>query len=615
MRNEAALQLGFLGLCLTLAFLGGGMGRHIPDPAPVNCAWSRWSEWGPCDPCTKIHRRSRGVEVFGQFGGQACLGALGDKEACTTDAVCELEPPAVCAATEFQCESGPCIKTRLTCNGDYDCEDGSDEDCEPLRKPCGSLFLNNNEQSRTAGYGINILGSGPRMIPFNNDFFNGRCDRVRNPTTAQYDRLPWNVGVLSYETVAEETVSREIYENTDTLLRELLEEVSSKVDVGLSFKFTPTEETMQKSPATEPSGSEDTGAQPSGSGNTGTKVSGGVGLEAQFDKKNIINDISEYTKIKNKSFMRVKGHVQLSTYRLRSRELRVADEFLEHVKSLPLQYEKGLYFAFLEDYGTHYTKNGRSGGEYELIYVLNQDTIKTKKVTQRTLQECLKLGITANLATTGVDAEGHVRPENCKTVSPKNTNETSGQALVDKVMTSVKGGTLETAVAMRAQLNKDGLMDVQTFQNWARTIADSPALLQSEPEPIYSLVPLDIPDANTRIANLKQATADYVAEYNVCKCKPCKNGGTLALLDGKCICLCPHLYEGLACQNFKPDKNPVSGTTAAAPATDVADEGNWSCWSGWSDCKAGKRTRSRSCNTDGVSGLTCRGEDASEEFC
>ena len=76
--------------------------------------------------------------------------------------------------------------------------------------------------------------------------------------------------------------------------------------------------------------------------------------------------------------MRVMGKVQLSTYRMRSRELKVADEFLEHVKSLPLEYEKGIYFAFLEDYGTHYTKNGKSGGEYELLYVLNQDTIKEK---------------------------------------------------------------------------------------------------------------------------------------------------------------------------------------------------------------------------------------------
>lgn len=90
----------------------------------------------------------------------------------------------------------------------------------------------------------------------------------------------------------------------------------------------------------------------------------------------------------NKNFMRVKGRVQLSTYRMRSRELKVTDEFLEHVKSLPLQYEKGIYFAFLEDYGTHYTKNGKSGGEYDLVYVLNQDTIKTRR---RSLGKCLRL--------------------------------------------------------------------------------------------------------------------------------------------------------------------------------------------------------------------------------
>lgn len=79
--------------------------------------------------------------------------------------------------------------------------------------------------------------------------------------------------------------------------------------------------------------------------------------------------------------MRVKGKVQLSTYRMRSRELKVADEFLVHVKSLPLQYEKGIYFAFLEDYGTHYTKNGKTGGEYELIYVFDHDTIKQRSMS------------------------------------------------------------------------------------------------------------------------------------------------------------------------------------------------------------------------------------------
>lgn len=52
--------------------------------------------------------------------------------------------------------------------------------------------------------------------------------------------------------------------------------------------------------------------------------------------------------------MRVNGRVQLSTYRMRSRDLQVAGEFLEHVKSLPLEYEKGQYFR-LDCY--YYTRN------------------------------------------------------------------------------------------------------------------------------------------------------------------------------------------------------------------------------------------------------------------
>ncbi|XP_049459571.1 complement component C9 [Epinephelus fuscoguttatus] len=584
MRIEVALQLGLCGLCLTLALLGEGMGVELPDPPAVNCVWSRWSEWSSCDPCTKIRRRSRSVEVFGQFGGDSCQGSMGDRESCVTDAACELPPPPQCSDSEFQCESGSCIKKRLLCNGDYDCEDGSDEDCDPLRKPCGSSVLDSNEQGRTAGYGINILGADPRMNPFNNDYFNGRCDRVRNPNTGRDDRQPWNVGVLSYQTLVEETSSREIYENTHSLLREMLKEMSVKVDAGLSFKFSPSEPSMSKS---------------------ATKVD----LDYQYEKKTMIREVSEYSNIQNKSFMRVKGKVQLSTYRMRSRELVTAEEFIAHVKSLPVQYEKGIYFAFLEDYGTHYTKNGKTGGEYELVYILNQDTIKAKNLTERKIQECVKIGITADFADTDL-TKANFKRDGCDDVTKKDDVDTHGKAVVDKVMTSVKGGTLESAVAMRAQLNKEGVMNVATYQNWARTIADAPALLSSEPEPIYNLIPLEMPDANARISNLKQATADYVAEYNVCKCKPCQNGGTLALLDGKCMCLCSHLFEGMACQNFKGDKAKHPGTRPT-----VNQEGNWSCWSSWSSCSGGKRTRARGCNTDGLLGATCRGDTSSEEYC
>ncbi|XP_030291657.1 complement component C9 isoform X1 [Sparus aurata] len=582
MRIEVALQLGFCALCLTLLLFGEGMAADIPDPPAVDCVWGQWSEWRSCDPCSNSRRRSRSVEVFGQFGGQACIDPIGQSEACQTDEPCARPPPLVCSDSEFQCESGYCIKRRLMCNGDYDCEDGSDEDCETVRKPCATTVLDTNEQSRTAGYGINILGSSPRMNPFYNDYFNGKCDRVRNPNNGNTERTPWNVGVFRYETRVEETTSREIYEDTHSLLREILKEMSFIVDAGLSFKFSKTEKSM--------------------SGKNGS-VDAGI----NFEKKTMIKEFSEYTTIKNKSFMRVLGRVELSTYRMRSRELQVAEEFLEHVKSLPLQYEKGIYFAFLEDYGTHYTKNGLSGGEYELIYVLNQDTIKEKNITDRQVQECVKIGITVDI--TG-GAHGHLKPKHCENVTKKSTDAREGKAVVDKVMTSVRGGTLEGAATMRAKLNRDGVMDVDTYRNWARTIAEAPALIKSEPQPIYALIPLDMPDANARISNLRQATADYVAEYNLCKCKPCHNGGTLTLLDGKCICMCTNLYEGLGCQNFKGDK---IRNRDARPT--VNQEGNWSCWGAWSGCSGGRRSRTRDCNTDGLVGAACRGSTASEEYC
>lgn len=149
------------------------------------------------------------------------------------------------------------------------------------------------------------------MNPFNNDYFNGRCDKVRNPKTLQYDRLPWNIGVLNYQvspshlwnkqekqncqptcrkdlgnvsfqTLVEETASREIYEDSHSLLREMLKEMSVKVDAGLSFKFKSTEPSMSNN---------------------------SLNLEAslEYEKKTMIKELSELTNIQ----VRVTGHTTL----------------------------------------------------------------------------------------------------------------------------------------------------------------------------------------------------------------------------------------------------------------------------------------------------------------
>ncbi|KAF5909745.1 complement component C9, partial [Clarias magur] len=510
--------------------------REVGQPASIDCKMTAWSEWARCDPCTKTMHRSRGIERFGQFGGQKCIEPIGEKKPCRTATKCEEDPPPVCASNEFTCESGICIKRRLMCNGDNDCGDFSDEDgCDKVRSPCGNVPVSESDIGLVAGYGINILGSGPRINPFNNKIYNGICERVKEPSTLNYNRLPWNVAVLNYETLVEETSSKEVYKDTFSVLQEITQDITTKTSIGLSFKFTPTE---------------------TASNINNTRLTAGVGVKYGTDKRDMIKTITDNSNTQEKSFFRVKGKVQLGTYRLRSRGLEVSELFLDDVDALPIEYEKGQYFGFLEDYGTHYTKNGRAGGEYELVYVLNSKVIKDSKTIENLLKNCLNVGINADFKITAVnftvDLPATIQPiDECKTITNKNTVTGQSEPLIDKVISAVKGGSPQSAAAMKAQLSKDGMLDRNHYVEWARTLSDLPALIYSDPEPIYNAIPLTFPDAQPRRENLQRALHEYMAEYSVCKCQPCQNGGTVAQVDGNCVCLCPLHFEGVACQTVR----------------------------------------------------------------
>lgn len=71
----------------------------------------------------------------------------------------------------------------------------------------------------------------------------------------------------------EETVSKEIYEDTHTLLREMLKEETFKLDAGFSFKFSPSEQSMS---------------------NTSVNAEAGV----EYTKKQMVKDVTEYSTIK-----------------------------------------------------------------------------------------------------------------------------------------------------------------------------------------------------------------------------------------------------------------------------------------------------------------------------
>ncbi|NXO16642.1 CO9 protein, partial [Oriolus oriolus] len=367
---------------------------------PIDCKLSSWSAWGPCDPCTNQRFRSRRIERFGQFGGKACLEALGDTQICETRDVCPEEQEPDCG-TDFQCSSGRCIKRRLVCNVDNDCGDYSDEDdCESdPRPPCRNHDIDVSEVGRTAGHGINVLGMQPMASPFDNDFFNGLCERVRDGNTRTYYRKPWNVAVLTYDTKADKTFSSVYYHDRVKMLREVYIGKQKHFSAGLSWKYTPTD---------------------------GSKNASDGNFKYDYRKNYTFSSILQsYTErvrlilLKNQTFLHVKGQIQLGRFQIRSRDVRLTDSFLDDLKFLPTTYDKGEYFKFLEDYGTHYAVSGTVGGKYELVYMLDNYAMSRLGITVEDVKKCLGYHLDANIAFTNIQGNFNADGGKCKNIHVK----------------------------------------------------------------------------------------------------------------------------------------------------------------------------------------------------
>ncbi|NWR75092.1 CO9 protein, partial [Centropus unirufus] len=500
---------------------------------PIDCKLSSWSAWGPCDPCTSQRFRSRSIERFGQFGGRPCLESLGDTQICKTSQVCPEEPETKCG-TDFQCDSGRCIKRRLVCNVDNDCGDFSDEDnCESdPRSPCRNYDIDVSEVGRSAGQGVNVLGMQPMASPFNNDFFNGLCERVRDGNTRTYYRKPWNVGVLTYDTKADKTFTSVFYHDRVKMLREVYTEKQNYFSAGLSLKYTPTEKSKK------------------------IRLEGNV--KYHYSKNSSLNSILKtftervsLIKLKgsNQTYLHVKGKIQLGRFQMRSRDVRLTDSFIDDLKSLPAEYDKGEYFKFLEDYGTHYAVSGTVGGKYELVYVLDNYAMSQLGVTVEDVKKCLGYHLGATIGYENLGANITAKGGKCEKIHVKDNSELKDDAVIDDVLSLVDGGKIDFSVKIKEMLLRGSkIVDVEDYIQWAKSLIDAPVVIQQRPSPIHTLVPIKMRDASLKKQNLERAIEDYIAEYSVCKCEPCKNGGTLVLLDGACTCMCSSYFKGIACQ-------------------------------------------------------------------
>lgn len=67
---------------------------------------------------------------------------------------------------------------------------------------------------------------------------------------------------------------------------------------------------------------------------------------------------------------------------------------------------------------------------------------------------------------------------NCS--QPCSPDDKTTKGVIDKVLITVKGGSPASAVAMKSQLTKDGILDYNQYVEWAKTISALPALIHSD---------------------------------------------------------------------------------------------------------------------------------------
>ncbi|XP_007487482.2 complement component C9 isoform X1 [Monodelphis domestica] len=579
--------------------------REIETPAPIDCRLSSWSEWSSCEPCQKEMYRSRTIEAFGQFGGKRCLHSLGDRRSCEPSRACDDEEYD--CENDFKCETGRCIKKRLLCNVDNDCGDFSDEDnCEKdPRSPCHT-DVELSELGRTAGYGMNILGMDPLDTPFDNEYFHGLCERVRDGNTGTYYRKPWNVATLNYDTKAEKRLRTENYEEHVLQITDTFRERQKNFGFDISLKLTSTEgplsslnaaasfdsnvpefgeaearapeSTIAKEEAPEDRILKEApkdgtpGEAPEDrilkeapkDGTPGEAPEGGTpkrkpdpkrnqqdaGLTFRFrySKNESLHLIKYYASDKTKMFLQVKGEIQLGRFHMRNREFMLKSTFLDDLKALPTSYEKGEYFGFLETYGTHYSSSGNIGGKYELIYVLDKEEMQRKGLEIQDVRKCLGLDLDLSYQS-AVNFEANIKGSDCSSVNWKRFDDNERKHIIDDVISLIEGGTREYATNLKEKLLRGPkVVDVTDFLNWSASLDNAPVLINQKLLPIGNLVPVRMENAHEKKQNLEQAINDYVDQFNSHKCQPCQNEGTTMLLDGECICACKTGFQGVACQ-------------------------------------------------------------------
>ncbi|XP_063151784.1 complement component C7 [Candoia aspera] len=277
--------------------------------------------------------------------------------------------------------------------------------------------------------------------------------------------------------------------------------------------------------------------------------------------------------------------------------LNLAEPFWKDLSNLPFFYEYNTYHRLIERYGTHFLHSGSLGGSYKAIFHVSTNSVNAKGLSITDMHKCTTSGWNFLIV-----KKKKVECEDLNELLKQSSGVHNNQIKADPY---VEGGDPGTVAGLSYLDVNNPVANTERYSRWAQSVSLYPKVIKQKLAPLYELVK-EVPCASVKKLYLKQAIEDYLSENDPCRCKPCQNGGQPAAEGTQCICFCKPYTFGPACE--------LGALVQDQPG--VID-GGWSCWSSWSPCTAGRKSRSRSCNNPFPSGggRSCVGESLQNPKC